>query len=98
MGHMLRTTSQVPEAWEFVGRGKDPETDLPMVMVARQKYDGQHDRMTIWKLVQRTNGWYSVGQFISKGVYRKFPETNGVKLSNSRIDQILLSFATKGYA
>lgn len=82
----------VPERWELVGKGRDIETGLPMVLVAREKEDPRL-RMTVWKLLKRPNGWYSVGQWISKGRWRSFPETNGVKLSDSRIDQILLEFA-----
>lgn len=82
----------VPETWGLVGKGvKD---GLPMVRVAREKFDPT-PRLTIWTLVKRANGWYSVGQWISKGVYREFPEANGVKLSDSYIDQKLLGYATQ---
>lgn len=83
----------IPERWELVGKGRDQETGLPMVLVAREKEDPTL-RLTVWKLLKRPNGaWYSVGQWISKGCWRSFPEKNGVKLSDSRIDQILLGYA-----
>lgn len=81
-----------PECWQLIGRGIDEETGLPMVFVGRETYDVTI-RQTIWKLVKHSKGWSSVGQWISKGTYRKFPETNGVKLSDSITDQTLLRFA-----
>lgn len=86
--------SLVPERWEAIGKGTDPESGLPMVFVAREKTDFER-RLTVWKLVKRPNAWYSVGQWISQGRWRRFPETNGVRLSDSRIDQILRSYANE---
>lgn len=64
-----------------------------MVYVAREKIDPV-SRLTVWKLLLRDNGsWYSVGQWISKGVFRRFPEPKGVKLSDSQTDQTLLKYA-----
>jgi hypothetical protein len=86
----------VPENWALIGKGKDEETGLPMVLVAREKHDPVL-RLTIWKLLNRDGSWYSVGQWISKGLYRRFPEPNGVKLSDSYIDQKLLEYANDAW-
>jgi hypothetical protein len=86
--------SLVPERWGLVGTGYD-EDGLPMVLVAREKTD-YTDRWTIWRLVQRPNGWYNTGQYISSNLFRRTPEPKGVKLSDSRIDNILRDFATQG--
>lgn len=82
----------VPERWALVGKGRDPETNLPMAWVAREKRDPTI-RLTIWKLVYRRGIWYSRGMWISKGIYRKFPEPNGVRLSDSITDQTLKRYA-----
>jgi hypothetical protein len=64
-----------------------------MVYVAREKLY-QQPRLTVWKLIKRpARGWYSVGQWISKGSWRRFPEKFGVRLSDSKIDQELLRHA-----
>lgn len=81
----------VPERWELIGKAE--ENGLKVVYVGRIKHDYM-DRMTVWKLVKRARGWYSVGQWISQGRWRSFPEKNGVKLSGSRTDRILLSYAS----
>lgn len=85
----------VPERWEAIGKGE--EHGLSVVYVAREKTDCE-PRITVWKLVQRPRGWYSVGQWISKGLYRTFPEKLGVKLSDSKIDQRLLHYANEACA
>lgn len=86
----------VTERWEKVGEGIDADEALPYVLVARIKNDGEQ-RVTIWKLIQRPNGWYNLGQYVSKGVFRRYPERRGVKLTDSRIDCILRDYATQGY-
>lgn len=82
----------VPEDWSLLARSIEDGRNV--CYVAREKHDVV-DRLTVWKLVEYPNAWYSEGQWISKGVYRRFPEKKGVKLSDSRIDQTLLSFAVK---
>lgn len=86
----------VPERWQLVGKGIDEETGLRMALVAREKHDPVV-RLTIWKLLKRDGSWYSVGQWISKGLYREFPEPNGVKLSDSITDQTLLKYANDAW-
>lgn len=87
----------VPETWAVYGKGWDRETGLRMAFVVREKRDPVV-RITMWKLLYRDGAWYSVGQWISKGLYRKFPEPNGVKLTDSRIDQMLLKYANDAWA
>lgn len=86
-------SSLVPERWSLIAKGTDPESGLPMALVAREKDYNVDKKLTIWKLVQRSNGWYSVAQWVSKGYWRVFPETNGVKLSDSVIDRTLAKLA-----
>lgn len=84
--------SLVPERWGLLYRGRDPDTGYPMVLVAREKVDCAA-RLTVWKLVKRPNGWHNVGQWISQGRWRGYPEKNGVKLTDSRIDTALRTYA-----
>lgn len=88
--------SLVTERWDRVGEGIDADEGLPFVLVARIKNDGQ-ERVTIWKLIERPNGWYNLGQYISANLFRRYPEKKGVKLSDSRIDTILREYAMQGY-
>lgn len=86
------TTSLVSETWELLARSVEDE--LHVAIVIRVKHYGpMPDKTTMWKLVRYQDGWRSVGQWISKGCYRKFPERRGVKLSDSLIDQALLKLA-----
>lgn len=81
------------DRYEAIGKGTDEPTGLRMVLVARIREDTQ-ERLTVWKIVYRPGkGWYSVGQWISKGMWRRFPEKYGVKLTDSKIDQTLLKIA-----
>lgn len=82
----------VPERWALIGKGK--KDGMPMRRVARE-FGTTPARLTIWTLVQRPNGaWYSVGQWISRGVYREFEDPQ--KLTDSFTDQRLLHHATNG--
>jgi hypothetical protein len=89
--------SLVTDQFEVVDKGIDPDYGLPMVIVARSKFDFE-ERLTIWKLVQHPNGWYNAGFFTStkdcfiKDTHRR----KGLKLSTSRLDNILRDFATTG--
>lgn len=80
----------VPETWNFLSRGIEDGREI--CYIARVKHD-VIDRRTVWKLMRYTDGWRSVAQTISTGVYREFPEARGVKLTDSRIDQILKAYA-----
>jgi hypothetical protein len=81
------------DRWETIGTGTDDETGLPVVYVARERVDAAK-RLTVWKLVKRPGkGWYSIGQWISLGRFRRFPEKFGVKLSDSITDQTLIAYA-----
>lgn len=82
----------VPEQWALIGKGT--HKGLPMRKVMRES-TYPRSRVTIWTLVQRPNGfWYSMGQWISKGVYREFDRPQ--KLTDSITDQRLLHYATNG--
>lgn len=84
------------EAWDLMGRGTDKDSGLPMCHVRRTVLGTK--RTTVWRLVQRPKGWYNVGQIVSTGNgFRPSPERLGKKLSNSRIDLTLLSFAQEGH-
>lgn len=89
-------TTYHDEKWHLVSRGS--EDGLPQAIVRRVS----NGRATTWKLIQRPNGWYNVGQWIHfsgrPSGFRACPERNGVKLSGSRTDLTLLSFAQEGYA
>lgn len=88
------------ETWDLMDRGQERDSNLPMCHVRRIV----GDEATVWRLVKRTSrngivGWYNVGQFIPHfHGFRRAPETNGKKLSTSRIDLTLLSFAEAGHA
>lgn len=83
--------SLVPEQWALWGTAE--EDGRPVVYVVRHKLD-REKRLTVWKLTKfAKRGWRSVGQFISTGRYRDFPERYGVPLTDSRIDRTLLAFA-----
>ena len=84
--------SLVPERWEAVGVATDKGD--PIVYVAREKHDYEY-RMTVWKLVKRVGTWYSLGQWVSQGRWRQFPEKGGIRLSDSRIDRLLEHYANK---
>lgn len=86
----MYTVGVINEAWELLARTTEDGRDV--ALVARVRHP-DHERVTMWKLVRYADGWRSVGQWISKGCYRKFPEARGVKLSHSRTDQILLKLA-----
>lgn len=94
----MHTTGIGTDRWDLMNRGTDSETGLPMCHVRRITFGVLRDNATVWKLVQRPNGWYNVGQFVY-GVngFRPTPEKNGVKLSGSRIDLTLRSFAETGH-
>lgn len=82
-----------PEKWDLMNRGIDPETGFPICHVRRQNL-GAEKRATVWKLVQYPNGWRNVGQFLPGFPgFRPCLERKGVKLSNSRLDLILRSYA-----
>lgn len=94
--------SLVPERWEFLGHSVDDETGFPVAFVAREKVDPNR-RLTVWKLMKRPNGWYNMGQWLSTGTFRahkfggKVPKhCRPLKLSDSRIDNMLRSFAEHG--
>lgn len=82
------------EKWERVRSAVDAH-GRPVVFIARRRNAG-YPRLTIWRLVKHRNGWYSSGQWISKRVWRNFPESagKGVKLSDSPTDRRLLALAT----
>lgn len=90
-------TSHLPESWDLMNRGTDPVTGQPMCHVRRVKHEAT-DKVTVWRLVLYPNGWRNRGQFIPhfQG-FRPTPERHGVKLSNSRIDLTLKSFAEHGH-
>ncbi len=78
----------VPERWALIGKGR--LGGLPMVQVAREKYDPKA-RLTIWKLVRKGDAWYAIGQWISIGRYREHERPR--KLSDSYTDQQLVKYA-----
>lgn len=82
--------SLVPEEWNRISR--TTENGRPACVVARQKTDVTQ-RLTAWKLVKHGDVWYSEGQWISEGRYRRFPEKRGVRLSDSKLDKILRDYA-----
>ena len=84
--------SLVPETWHLLTQATDPDTGLPMALVARQKHSVT-DRLTVWKLAKRSGAWYNAAQWVSKGYWRTYPEKNGVKLTDSRIDRMLKQYA-----
>lgn len=86
------TLSLVPERWEAIGRAE--EEGSPVAYIAREKRDFQL-RLTVWKLVRREGTWYSVGQWVSQGCWRRFPEKGGIRLSHSRIDRLLEHYANE---
>jgi hypothetical protein len=94
--------SLVPERWEFLGWSVDDETGYRIAYVAREKTDFER-RLTVWKLMKRPNGWYNMGQWLSTNTFRshafggKVPKhCRPLKLSDSRIDFLLRSFAEHG--
>lgn len=84
-----------PERWKRVSKKVDPATGMLTVLVTRKRDNCPFDRVTTWKLVLHPNGWYSEGQFISTGKYRRFPEARGVKLTDSRTDRMLANLANQ---
>jgi hypothetical protein len=90
--------SLVPESFELVERSTDPDFGMPMAIVARRKVDFE-ERVTVWKLVRHENGWYNAGFFTStKNCFIPDREgrRKGLKLSTSRLDNILRDFAIYG--
>lgn len=85
------------EDWSVLNRGVAKDHDgQPMCHVKRVKADG---RVIVFRLVRYPNGWRNVGQFIPSHFdsFRPTPEKRGVKLSQSRIDRTLASFAETGH-
>lgn len=90
-------TSYSPESWDLMNRGTDQDTGFACCHVRRVTRDAV-TRATVWKLVRRPNGWYNVGQYLGGFTgFRPAPERNGVKLSGSRTDLTLRSFAEEGH-
>lgn len=80
--------SLVSEDWITVGT--TVQDGLPVVYVARRLHEAT-PRTTVYKLVHfPAKGWRNMGQFLSTGIWRSCPERYGVKLSDSRLDRILL--------
>lgn len=92
-------TSYFPETWDLLSRGTTPD-GLPMCHVRHQKADVE-GHTTVYRLVQRAKGWYNVGRLTTipgkPGGFIPAPERLGKKLSGSRMDLTLLSFAETGH-
>lgn len=88
--------SLVPERWQLLGRASDDE-GRPVAYVGREKLDDR-GRLTVWKLIQRKGHWFNCGQWISLGRFRitddySSARTRPLRLSDSRIDTLLRSYA-----
>lgn len=90
-------TGYSPEQWDLQSRDIDPETGFDRCHV-RKLFLDTTERVTVYRLVRFPDGWRNVGQFIPhfKG-FRACPEKRGVKLSNSRLDLTLRSYAETGH-
>lgn len=86
------------ETWTRLSTGATPDGE-PYVVVRRDRTTA-FQRATVWILVKRGTGkgprWYNAGPLVvidSDTRLIKFPEKKGVRLSDSRTDQILIALA-----
>jgi hypothetical protein len=76
------------ERWEILQSGTDPSSGQPYAQISRKS----GDYVSVWKLRKDRGEWRVESMFASNQTLKTFSE-RGLRLTASRIDTILHSFA-----